>query len=280
MLELTEQTGQLLAALGHGGTQARRDRHAGGAWPRRAGEAAGRQAAGAARGPLREGRRADPPARPRRADHRPAGLDLPTRTPARSARASSASRTSSGTSPSSARSPRTPSAARAGSSCRPATPLGQPGREHAAARDRRTSSTALGHHAQGDRRSTAASCRPRPTTRSSDLDRRRIHISGRQEPGSRRTRAAAALPHRRRRPDQPPQTRLRPEPHPPQRRRRPCRSGPAGRSSPTTSTPSPSEPAETPPPARSHPGNHHEPDSAAPPRRGRFSPRRLSGASS
>ena len=52
------------------------------------------------------------------------------------------------------------------------------------------------------------------------------------------------------------------------------------RSSPTTSTPSPSPPTETLHQARLHPATIHKPDSAASSWRGRFSPGRLSGASS
>ena len=101
-----------VGALGQGSAQARRGRQASGGWARRGSEAPSGGAAGGARGPLREGRRPDPPAGGGRADQRPAGVDRPTRTPDRSARASSASPTSSGTSVRSARSPSTPNAAR------------------------------------------------------------------------------------------------------------------------------------------------------------------------
>ena len=66
-----------------------------------------------------------------------------------------------------------------------------------------------------------------------------VYITGRQEPGPRRTRRRTALPHRRRRTGQPPQTRLRPAPQPPERRRRPPDLGRMGASSPTTPTPTP-----------------------------------------
>jgi hypothetical protein len=63
---------------------------------------------------------------------------------------------------------------------------------------------------------------PGPTNDAlTDLQLERLFISGRQQPGCRRTKQVAALPHRRRRTHQPPQTQLRPAPQPPQRRSRP-----------------------------------------------------------
>ena len=55
-----------------------------------------------------------------------------------------------------------------------------------------------------------------------DLAPERVFISGRQQPGSKRTQRRAALPNRRRRTDQSPQTPLRDGPQPPQRRPRPA----------------------------------------------------------
>ena len=56
-----------------------------------------------------------------------------------------------------------------------------------------------------------------------DLAPERVFISGRQQPGSKRTqRRMQKLPNRRRGADQPPQTRLRDGPMPPERRRRPA----------------------------------------------------------
>ena len=70
----------------------------------------------------------------------------------------------------------------------------------------------------------------------------------------------AALPNRGRRPDQPPQTRLRDEPHPASKATKAARSGRDGRSWPTTLTRSPSELDETLNPARStRATTHYEP---------------------
>ena len=69
--------------------------------------------------------------------------------------------------------------------------LGQPGREHAAARRPPPSSTALGS-GRGRSSPTAASCPARPQTRSPSWTDEQIHLAGRHEPGSRRTRKRSA----------------------------------------------------------------------------------------
>ena len=100
VLRLTGADRRAVGALGHRGAAAGGHRQAQGARAWREGEAEGGREAGGAGGSLREGRRADQAARRGRADQGSDDLARQTRTPGRSARASSASRTSSGMSPS------------------------------------------------------------------------------------------------------------------------------------------------------------------------------------
>ena len=143
-----------------------------------------------ARRPLRQGRRADRSARPRVEDHRPAGVD---RRPGRAADPQGQARQADrvrvrradlrGDREHPQRSPRVhpPSRARAG----------QPGREHAVATDRRRARPRSGS-GRGRSSPTAASCPARPKTRSPTWPDDQIHLSGRHEPGSRRTRKRRA----------------------------------------------------------------------------------------
>ena len=119
VLELTRQTGRLLATFGHGDAAARRGGQAAGARARRPGQAQGRASARGARRPLREGGRADHQARQGREDHRPADLAVGPGRPADPQGQTLDSPTNSAMSISCARSPPTPNGVRAGSSSRP-----------------------------------------------------------------------------------------------------------------------------------------------------------------
>jgi len=126
--------------------------------------------------------------------------------------------TSSGTSISCARSPPTPSAARAGSSCHRRPSSGTRPRTRCPPTPRPRSRTSTSRSKRSC--STAGSCQPRATPRSRTSPTR----STSPAPGKRvaaHPPPPTAIPHRRRRPDQPPQTRLRPGPLTPQRRHRP-----------------------------------------------------------
>ena len=99
----------------------------------------------------------------------------------------------------------------------------QPDRGHAAARRPSPSSQRLGLSPARGRPRRRLQHRPDQRSARRRWRPERVFISGRQQPGSQTHPAPpTALPHRRRRPHQPPQTRLRHAPQPAQRRPRPA----------------------------------------------------------
>ena len=118
----------------------------------------------------------------------------------------------------SARSPPTPSRAHAGSSSRPQARSATRARTRCCRPPQPSCRTSTSSCAR--RWLMAGSTRPRPTPRSRAWPTRCTSPAARTRPPAHPP-PPTALPHRRRRTGQPPQTRLRPAPQPPQRRRRP-----------------------------------------------------------
>ena len=178
--------------------------------PRRAGQAAGGGALEAAGRPLRAGRRADRPARcaGEKITDRLVSLADPDARPIRKGKLGKPTEfgyvaqiceVTQNTRPGRA------------ASILPAASGRQPGREHAAAADRRRARGRSGSAARGRARRRLPA-RRRPATLA-ELERRPVFVSGRHEPGSGANAAAIApLPNRDRGPDQPPQARLRAAP--------------------------------------------------------------------
>ena len=164
---------------------------------------------------------ADHAARRRASRSRTGSCRCSTRTPGRSARASSASPTSSGTSRSSAEVTENTKRGARGLIVPASTAIGQPGRGHAAARDRRRAEAARDLAARGRARRRL---QRRPDQRGARRPGARAGVHRRPPTTRLQTHpaTAAALPNRRRGSDQPPQTPLRPGPQPPQGRRRPA----------------------------------------------------------
>ena len=186
VLELTKQTGQMLRSLGQGGTRAGRYRAAARARPWRQGEAEGRPCAGGPCGPLRESHRADQQAGQRARRSATGSCRCGTRTPGRSARASSGK-------PERVRVRRSAlrdHAEHEEGCARVHPPADQPdrepGREHAAARYRQRTTQAQ-HHAEGGDGRRRVHHERRRTPRSRAWPTRSTSPAARK-PGSRRTR--------------------------------------------------------------------------------------------
>ena len=155
------------------------------------------------------------PARRRAEDHRPAGLDEPTPTPGRSARASCGKPTEFGNVDPDRRSDREHPPRRARADPARPPPRSAPRTRTPAARHRPPSLDGLGIR-RARSRSTAASTRPR--RRGPARPRTACSSPAASRPARARTEPPTRpLPRRHRGPHQPPQARLRPAPIPPQR---------------------------------------------------------------